>query len=182
MSLEKVISELNANVLALHAVIGENSALLKATLESREQALAKLGAAPAAEEKPTRTRKSKTEDKPAAEEPKAEEPKKVAEEPKKAAKALPATEDLRTAFGGYLSGADDETEVNKRKAFVKAIISHFGKKPAELGDTEEGKQALFYLARQEAGLKVDFNAEYNFDEDPLFDQSSAADDDDDLMG
>jgi hypothetical protein len=63
-----------------------------------------------------------------------------------------------------------------RAAFVGEVAQHFGvQKPFDptngITDPEQLKQTLFFLRRKRDGLKVDFSADYDFDGDPLADQT-----------
>lgn len=99
-------------------------------------------------------------------------------------------DEVKNEFIGWL-GETTDPEVRKERAqFVAAIGQHFGVKlpfhPTEgLTDDEQRKQTLFFLRRKREGLKVDFGAEYDFDGDPLADQSvegEPATDDFDALG
>ncbi len=92
-------------------------------------------------------------------------------------------QEVKNEFIGWLG---DTTEVDERKAraaFVGEVAQHFGvQKPFDptsgISDPEQLKQTLFFLRRKREGLKVDFSADYNFDGDPLADQSTDAAEDD----
>ncbi len=99
-------------------------------------------------------------------------------------------EQVKNEFIGWLGETDNADERKDRAAFVASIGQHFGvKKPFDpsegLVDDEQRKQTLFFLRRKREGLKVDFAADYDFDADPLADQtqeSESAEDDFDALG
>ncbi len=92
---------------------------------------------------------------------------------------------VKNEFIGWLGDTTDPDERKRRAGFVAAIGQHFGvAKPFDptngLVDDEQRKQTLFFLRRQREGLKVDFGTDYDFDADPLADQTVEADEVDPL--
>lgn len=89
-------------------------------------------------------------------------------------------EQVKNEFIGWLGETDDPEVRKERAGFVGAIGQHFGVKqpfhPEDgLADDEQRKQTLFYLRRKREGLKVDFSTDYDFDADPLADQTEDSD-------
>lgn len=95
---------------------------------------------------------------------------------------------VKSEFIGWLGETTDLEVRKERAAFVTAVGQHFGVKqpfhPTDgLADDDARKQTLFYLRRKREGLNVDFAAEYDFDGDPLADQTvDASEDDLDALG
>lgn len=80
------------------------------------------------------------------------------------------------AFGAWFSETDDEAERNARRGFVQKIVEHLGKRVSEL-DEDGRRKAIFFLRRKQAGLTVDFGANYDFSGDPQQSVGGSADDD-----
>ena len=84
-------------------------------------------------------------------------------------------DEVKNEFLGWLGENPDADEIKARQAFVVELGNYFGVKQVFADgalDEEQRKQALFYLRRKREGLKADFSAEYDFDGDPLADQST----------
>lgn len=89
--------------------------------------------------------------------------------PGRPAKKPVITEDqVRTAFGGYLSAVKERTERDRRKAAVAEILKHFGVDRATEIPEDGRAEALGYVTKLEAGETLDFS-----------DDEAEADDDDD---
>lgn len=89
-------------------------------------------------------------------------------------------DEVKNEFIGWLGEKPEVDEIKARQAFVQELGAHFGVKQVFADgalDEEQRKQALFYLRRKREGLKADFSADYNFDGDPLDDQSADGEDD-----
>lgn len=85
-------------------------------------------------------------------------------------------QEVKNEFIGWLGDTTDANERKARAAFVGEVAQHFGvQKPFDptngITDPEQLKQTLFFLRRKRDGLKVDFSADYDFDGDPLADQT-----------
>ncbi|MGN5375826.1 hypothetical protein [Sphingomonas hankookensis] len=96
---------------------------------------------------------------------------------------------VKNEFIGWLGDTTDADERKARAAFVAAIGQHFGVAkpfhPTEgLTDDDQRKQTLFFLRRKREGLAVDFSTDYDFDGDPLADQTvdAAEDEVEDALG
>lgn len=96
---------------------------------------------------------------------------------------------MRAVFTGYMTSTADADEKAKRVANVQAILAELGadainpmagKKHIETDDDK--RKALFYVARFDAGLPVNFQADYDFNADPLTQDVEPAAGDDDLVG
>lgn len=201
MSLEAKIEELTAALAA-------NSALLERVVAGQQEALAKVEAGSAGTGGTRTRRKPASEETPpvAAEEPasKPAAPAAPAVHPllatpngevKKSDKGDVPTanyragtfglQDVKNEFIGWMAEAAKPEDLTDRRDFVVALGNHFGVPnkllhPTDgLKDEEQIKQALFYLRRKREGLKVDLGADYDFDGDPLADQST---DDDEVAG
>lgn len=93
---------------------------------------------------------------------------------------------VKNEFIGWLGETDDADVRKDRSGFVAAVGQHFGVKqpfhPTDgLTDDEQRKQTLFFLRRKREGLAVDFGVDYDFDADPLADQT-VADEEEDALG
>ena len=80
-------------------------------------------------------------------------------------KKTPTEEDIRNAFGGYMSGAKDKAERAERKENVAAIIAHFGVERATDIPEESRAEALGYIKQFEEGETPDFMNEGDGDGD-----------------
>jgi hypothetical protein len=77
-------------------------------------------------------------------------------------------EQVRTAFGGYLSAIKEKTVREQRKANVAEILKHFGVERATEIPEEGRAEALGYVAKLESGETLDFSdddAEADADDD-----------------
>lgn len=177
MSIEALLAENTKAVQDLIAAIGVNSGHLERVIAGQEAAMAKLDGKPAPKSR------AKKEDTPPATEKKVEP---AAEEPKKTAVfSLPSTEAEMKAYVAAWTGAtDDADERASRVDFLKALATHFGGKGygALVQSEETAKQAVFFIERKKLGLKVDLNAEYDFDGEPGQGGDSAAEADEDDFG
>lgn len=151
---------LNSNTAALLAVTES----LNLNNEGREAAMAAIGTA--TPEKATRTPRKAKDDTPA-----------PTPAPTVTASKLPTAEDVRKALGDWMGETDEVVERDNRKGFVKSLIDHFGKRPAEL-EPEQMAQVLFFLARHKAGVAVNFSADYDFGGDPTQGGAEVTADDD----
>jgi hypothetical protein len=92
-----------------------------------------------------------------------------------------ATEDeVRQVATNYIKGAGDNAENRKARADnIKSITDHFGTAALAgdngIKDPEQRAQAVFYLKRFDAGLEVNFSAEYDFTGDPTQGAAEAED-------
>lgn len=112
--------------------------------------------------------KAAKEDKPAAKTEKTEKPSAKGGKPKKLTE-----EDVRKAFGAYLS-VEDKEERADRKAFVVEMLDHLkAEKATEIAE-EDREQALQWLKDKEAGKKVSFS-------DDEADDEGDEEDEDDLV-
>jgi hypothetical protein len=181
MSIEAALAELTAalqeNTKTSLAVL----AALNVTASNQERLIAGQGAAidkvEAGKATPApRTRKKATEE-PAVMETGADVAEPVSEpEAKKPAARVITEDDLRTLAGEWLSAQTDPAKRKEVGEFCKDVAENFGKKKlvgpvvegkehlgAGIDDPEELKQAWFFISRKQAGLPVDFKADYDFD-------------------
>lgn len=195
MSIEALLAEQTAAIREQTNAIVENTAAVLKLHAGREEALEQLSKVAAGGGEPaktTRTRKAKTAESGAATTGGGEAP---AEQgagqsaPETQRRAIDTSDaGLRALLGGWLRGSTEQPipqeESAKRAAQVAAMLQHFGS-PAVAGDKstlddDQRYQAVFFIERMIAGQPVDFNADYDFDGDPLFDKPAAAADD--LLG
>lgn len=202
-SLEQRLGELTEIMKAVLGATEQNNALLQATLETRKEALEKLEATAAGTERKPRTPRAKVEaatgsESAAAATPPvtdAPTPTGVAEVPAAATEvshgdleadakdfqaAKAATEiseaEIRAAFGAWLNTFDtDDKKKAANAALIAPICQKFQSKNLVLLDQAGRRAALFYLARKQAGLEVDFNADYDFAGDPTQDAPGSDD-------
>lgn len=179
MSIEAILEKNTAQLGEVLAALQANTAMLEKLHEGREAALEQLTAKDAEPAKPAKR-------KPAA---KKEEEKKK-EEPEADTGWNPdlSPDGLRAAFVPYLTGpeAKDAAVKAERVGNVGAILAELGVQsinPAEgkthLEEEIDKRKAVFFVTRFNAGLPVDFKADYDFDADPLTQDASS---DDDLVG
>jgi hypothetical protein len=158
----------------LTEAVNRNTDTVEKLIAGRDSALAQLEKV-AGEPKPA-TRRKKSTDSTEENAAGAAEPGSTAASPA-AAPAAQATasgvseDDLRGAATAYVGGAgENKDERTARGKNIKAITDHFGTKtlvgPEGITGSEDRVQAMFYLKRFEAGLTVDFSAEYDFSGDP----------------
>lgn len=174
-----------AQIGELLAATGTNTKTLETLIAGREEALEQLTSKDAEPKKPA---KKKPAAKKAEPEPETKAEEKPAAEPEAWNPDL-SPEAMRDAFTPYLTGTSDEAEKKTRVSNVTAILNELG---AESINPKEGKKhleseddkrkALFYVSRFTAGLPVDFNADYDFNADPLTQESASGGSDDDLVG
>lgn len=212
MSIEALLTELITTTASHTAALATNTAILECVVAGQEAAIARHDAGGGTTTRTTRARKAATDTPPAGEaeqEPATEEPAvevhalladangatqknaKGEDEPAAAYRAGAFTRDqVKNEFIGWLGETSDADVRKERAGFVGAIAQHFGVKlpfapEGGLTDEEQFKQTLFYLRRKREGLKVDFAVDYDFDSDPLADQTldgDAADDGLDALG
>jgi hypothetical protein len=189
MSIEATLVELTAALqentktsLALSAALGVTSANQERLIAGAEVAIAKVEAGKATPA--PRTRKKATEE-PAATETGADVAAPVSEpEAKKPTGRVITEDDLRTLASDFMKAATEATERVAAGEFLKSVAENFGLKKlvgpvvegkehlgAGISDPEEMKQAWFFISRKQAGLPVDFKADYDFDE--AIDQGAA---------
>lgn len=97
----------------------------------------------------------------------------------KNAQPVPANvtgEQVSKTIGAWFGETDDEGERAKRRAFVEQVVKKFGKRVGEF-DTQQARQAVFYLRRHRAGIEVDFDGSYDFEGSPTQETSAASADD-----
>lgn len=208
MSIDSKIAELLAGVAALTTATQANTAILERVVAGQEAAIAANAAGGATARKPRTPAKGSaatdadgspaagSSDNAAAGEPHVMLVAPNAETAKNdKGEDAPTTnyraadfsrQEVKNEFIGWLGGTTDIDERKARAAFVGVIAEHFGVKQPfhpELGiqDEDQLKQTLFFLRRKREGLKVDFSADYNFEGDPLADQTVEGDAGDDTM-
>lgn len=180
------MASLEELIVGLTEAVNRNTASIDTLVAGRDAALAQLEKV-AAEPKPA-TRSRKKAESAEGNAAGSAEGGSTAESQAASPSSAPATpivtdDALRAAATEYVGGAgDDQAERQARGKNIKAITDHFGTKTlvGETGIQEDDQraQALFYLKRFEAGLKVDFGAEYDFAGDPGQGAEPAAADDD----
>jgi len=191
MSIEQKLDELTAAVLkntetamSLIAALGVTAANQERLILGQTKA---IEVATSPEGKATTRRRSKPADEPAVTEP-AEAVVEAASEP--AVEGRVVTEDeVRVLAAGWLKSATDPEVRKEVGEFLSATAANFGRKkllgpvdPAKphlgegITDPAELKQAWFFISRKQAGLPVDFGADYDFDGG--VDQGGSSDDDD----
>lgn len=154
MSIDTALAELNTNILSLIAA-------LKVTSEFQERLVAGQAAAIDKVEGAKTTRRSTKKDEAPVVDPVVAETPKVDAAPTR----VVADADLRAAAAAYLKG--DGSDPTPRKEFIASVMQELGT-PMLCGDKstldDDGrKKADFYIRRKAEGLKVDFDAEYDFD-------------------
>lgn len=156
MSLEEA---LNKNTAALERVAANQEKLIAGQQAAIEKIDAGKGGKPPAATKAADKTTTKETGKPAA--------KTVSDEDVKNAAVA-----YMTAVTSGMSAEDAKAKKNGEcKQVLSAILEHFGvggklTGPESKLDADQRKQAKFYLDRKAAGLKVDLNADYDFDGDP----------------
>lgn len=187
MSIEALMGDLTA-------ALNKNSTLLERVIAGQEAAMAKLEGSTAA---PAARRTRKAADAPATDAPAegnesapaaTEQPvadAAAASEP--AAAATFTQDDLKAAAMGWRKAATeakDEAALKKQGELFLGIAAHFGSPkltgPESTLTSEQIKQAVFFTKRAQAGLSVDFSADYDFD--GAVDQGAAASADEDPFG
>jgi hypothetical protein len=180
MSIETALAELTAAVVA-------NTAILEKLEAGREAALAQLEAK--GETKTTRTRKPKASDDSAGDAAGNASGAEGASTGSQAGGATAAVKStaptadealVRQVATDYIKGAGDNAEERKARAGnIKRITDHFGTAALAgdngIKDAEQRAQAVFYLKRYDAGLEVNFSAEYDFTGDPTQGAAEAED-------
>lgn len=145
MSLEAAIEKLTEAVIA-------NTALLQAAID-RAAVNGATKPVPAATVAPSEP----------AVNPAAAEKRKPGRPPKS---KVPSEDDIRTAFGGYLS-TKNLTLRDERKVEVRAILQHFGVDKAGEIPAEQRAEALGYIEKLTAGEKPDFMNEDAVEDEDL---------------
>lgn len=170
MSIETIMTELKEALLA-------NTAVLTQLAAGQAKALDKIEAP-----KPRATAKTKAEAAPATETTTAAAAPKAVDH--LGIKDLSA-DGFKAFVGEIITGV---TDAEKKTALVKdfilgALCPHFGVEkafgPEGVKTEDERRQFVFYVKRHMAGLKVDLNADYDFDGpiDAAVESAAAADDD-----
>lgn len=161
-ALETHAAALNRNSDLLAKVVDNQARLLA----GQEAALAKLDTA-----KPSGSSRGST---------KKDDPKPPTEEKKPASETASRTisdDDLRAAGAAWMKGKS-ETERNDAFDKMNSVLEHFGLKGTKITgpdsklDADQRKQAWFYIQRWNAGLDVNFSADYDFDGDPKQDAAA----------
>lgn len=177
MSLEAAIIAHTEALLANTAVVARNNELAEQIVAGRADAIAAIKDQTAEAAKPaTRSRKAAAETPPATETPATTTPA-VTETAATVTTAAPAAttpapapvsiDDLRKAFGGYLEAATTpEARKERAEAIVKPILTHFAVAKITDLSADQAVQAMFFLKRHEAGIAIDYNADYDFAGDP----------------
>lgn len=184
MSIEALMGDLTA-------ALNKNSTLLERVIAGQEAAMAKLEGSTAA---PAARRTRKAADAPATEQGNESAPA-ATEQPvadaaaasEPAAAATFTQDDLKAAAMGWRKAATeakDEAALKKQGELFLGIAAHFGSPkltgPESTLTSEQIKQAVFFTKRAQAGLSVDFSADYDFD--GAVDQGAAASADEDPFG
>lgn len=191
MSLEQLIADNTAALNANTEAQRENTARVMELIAASAEARAVIDRMEPGGSKPaTRSRKAKDEAPAAAattETPAAETPAAAAAtetKPGARTRNIDLSPDaVREQFATWLSGDANAEEQGRRAGIAGAIVQHFGAANLRsFADDEQRYYALFYLERAKAGLKIDFNQEYDFDGDPLFDAAPAASATENLLG
>ena len=176
MSIEAVLEKNTAQLGEVLAALQANTAMLATLNEGRAVALEQLTAKDAEPAKPAKRKAA----------PKKEEP-----APEAGWNPDLSPDGLRAAFVPYLTGPEtkDADVKAERVSNVGAILSELGVQsinPADgkthLEEDIDKRKAVFFVARFNAGLPVDFKADYDFDADPLTQATEPAASDDDLVG
>ena len=178
MSIETLITD-------LIAALNRNSDNQDRLIAGQEAAMAKLEGATATTRKPRATKadaaepaelaaagNSEPESAPAA----TEMPAAAADSASDAAVFTP--NDLKVVATKWRNSTEDADVHATQNAFLKSIAEHFGSPklsgPDCTFDSDQVKQAIFFVKRKSGGLTVDFGADYDFDGSPKQETAAAA--------
>ncbi len=172
MSIESKIDDLIAAVAANTEAVAAQTAIQERLLVGQQAALEKIDGGKAAatgkgKAATSRAKKAEEDKKKPADTESQEEDAKTASTEKDV-----EDEDFATYAKAWLNSVKDgSAEYKRRGKLLMGILAHFGAgKMSEL-DKKNHHKALFFLKRDEAGMVVEFDADYDFDGDPAQDES-----------
>lgn len=169
MSIEAALAELTS-------ALNKNTEHLARVIAGQEAAMAKLEGTTGTTTRRTRKAADEAPAAPAAEKPAAEPAAEKTPEPATPAAQTFTQDDLKAVAMEWRNSTTDEAARKKQNELFVAIAAHLGVSkmtgPEGPQDSDQIKQAVFFIRRAMAGLKVDFGADYDFDGAP--DQGVAA--------